>query len=283
MAGSILLLLLLTAALAIGGSLWYSHRRRNARRLYRFALEQALADGALSTEEIEELARIREDSNIRPEEVRMVARSIYRRALRSAMSDARLTPDEDELLARLQDMLGLSESDLGDDVEKLARLRLLARVENGDLPTVDSPIALVPHETCHWVVQAALAERIGQQRRGPVEIAGIQQRVTARTPFNAAGRREALRPNEEILPVDLGMFVVTSRRAIFQGARRNVTVPHARLDSITLYEDGLRLSESDDNVRGYILVDDAEVTSAILLHAARHRREEIRPVRGRSA
>jgi len=280
---SIPLLLLLAAAIVIGGSLWYSHRRRNARRLYRSALERALADGSLSPEEIEELDRIREDRDIGPEEVRMVGRSIYRRALAAALSDSRLSPEEDESLARLQSQLGLSERDLGDDIETLARLRLLARVESGELPTVDTPVALVPHETCHWVVQAALAERIGQQRRGPIEIAGITQRVVGQTPFDAAGRREALRPNEEILPVDLGMFVVTSRRAIFQGARRNVTVPHARLDTITLYEDGLRLSESDDNVRGYILVDDAEVTSAILLQAARRRRDEIKPAHDRSA
>jgi hypothetical protein len=283
MDGSIVLLLLFAAVIAIGGWLWYSHRRRGARRLYRNALERALADGSLSPEEVEELARIREDRDIRPEEVRMVARSIYRRALNAALSDSRLTPEEDESLARLQDQLGLSERDLGGDLETLARLRLLARVEGADLPTVEAPIALVPHEICHWVVQAALAERIGQQRRGRVEIAGLPQRVTGRTPFDPVGRREALRPNEEILPVDLGMFVVTSRRAIFQGARRNVTVPHARLETITLFEDGLRLSEADDNVRGYILVDDAEVTSAILLQAARRRRDEIRPARGRSA
>jgi len=283
MAGSILLLLFLAVLVAVSGSVWYNQRRRSARRLYRSALERAVADGALSPDEIEELARIREDRDIRPDEVRMVARSIYRRALKAALADARLTPEEDELLARLQAMLGLSENDLGEDVDALARLRLLARVERGELPGVDSPIALVPHETCHWVVQAALAERIGQQRRGRVEIAGVEQRVTSSTPFDASGPREALRPNEEILPVDLGMFVVTSRRAIFQGARRNVTVPHARLDGIVLYEDGLRLSEADDNVRGYLLVDDAEVTSAILLQAARRRRDEIRPARGRSA
>jgi hypothetical protein len=283
MDGSIALLLLLAAAVAAGTSMWYSYRRRNARRLYRIALERALADGTLSPEEVEELARIRHDRAIRPEEVRMVARSIYRRALSAVLSDSRLTPEEDESLTRLQDQLGLSERDLGEDLETLARLRLLARVEGGALPTVEAPIALVPHETCHWVVQAALAERIGQQRRGRVQIAGVTQRVTGLTPFDAVGRREALRPNEEILPVDLGMFVVTSRRAIFQGARRNVTVPHARLETITLYEDGLRLAEADDNVRGFILVDDAEVTSAILLQAARRRRDEIRPARGRTA
>jgi hypothetical protein len=102
--------------------------------------------------------------------------------------------------------------------------------------------------------------------------------------FSAAGNREALRPREEILPVDLGMFVVTSRRAIFQGARRTVSVPHARLEHILLYQDGIRMDELGAESRGFILLEDAELTAAILLQAARRRREEIRPTRrGRTA
>jgi hypothetical protein len=280
MDASIPLLLLVVATIAVGGSLWYSNRRRKVRRLYRRALESALVDGTISSDEIAELDRIREDGDIKPAEVRMVALAIYRGALRNAMADEKLTPEEDEALQKLQAQLGLSERDLGDEVDGLARLRLLARVERGDLPSVESPIALVPHETCHWVVQATLAERIDLRRHTNADIVGIEQTVNGQKPFNAAGHREALRPNEEILPVDLGMFVVTSRRAIFQGARRNVSVPHARLDSITLYADGVRIDEPGDNTRGFILLDDADITTAILLQAARRRREEIKPVRG---
>jgi hypothetical protein len=283
MNGSILALIGLTAFLAVAGSLWYSHRRRAARRLYRRTLEHALADGTLSQDEIAELARIRAERDITPAEVRMVARAIYRGALRSALADDRLTPEEDEALARLQAQLGLKERDLGDDVEALARLRLLARVGHSDLPSVDSPIALVPHEICHWVVQATLAERIALHRRTNVELKGVAQGVNNQKPFDAAGEREELRPNEDSLPVDLGMFVVTSRRAIFQGARRNVSIPHARIESVVLFADALRLDEAGDNARAYILLEDAEVTAAILLQAARRRREEIKPVRGRSA
>jgi hypothetical protein len=283
MIGTVVLLVFLAVLCAVGASLWYSHRRRAARRLYRNALEHALADGTLSPEETAELDRIREERDITQAEVRMVARAIYRGALRSALADDTLTPEEDEGLARLQAQLGLTARDLGDDLEALARLRLLARVGRSDLPSVDSPIALVPQEVCHWVVQATLAERISLQRRTTVAIKGVSQIVNGQKPFDASGERESLRPNEDILPVDLGMFVVTSRRAIFQGARRNVGIPHARLDTVVLYEDGIRIDEAGDNVRGYVLLDDAEVTAAILLQAARRRREEIKPVRGRTA
>jgi hypothetical protein len=268
---------MLTLILAFLG--YTSWRRRSARRLYRRTLEQALADGRLTPEESAELERIRQETDLTPAEVRLVARAIYRGAIKSALADERLSPEEDRALADLQQQLGISESDMGQDVANLARLRLLARVEAGELPSVEPPIQLVPHESCHWVVQASLADRLELPGRGRPSLAGIDLPVTGRKAFTAAGKREALKPREDILPVDLGMFIVTSRRAIFQGAKRNVSVPHARLENIVLYADGIRIDEIGNEPRGWILVDDADLTAAILLSAARRRREEIRPTR----
>lgn len=279
-----ILLLLVVAAAIAGGIAWRRSTRRAARRLYRTTLESALADGMLTHEEIEELDRVRREKDLTAAEVRMVARTIYRGALRAALNDEQLSPEEDQTLARLQLQLGLSERDLGEDSQRLARLRLLAQVSRGELPRVDSPIALAPQEICHWVVQATRADRLELPRRSRAAIAGVRLAVAGTDPFSASGTREALRPNEEILPADIGMLVVTSRRAVFQGARRSESVAFARLDHIMLYADGLRIVESGGHESGFLLVEDAEVTAAILLQAARRRREEIRPTRhGRSA
>jgi hypothetical protein len=277
-------LLLIAVAAVAGGIAWRRSSRQAARRLYRTTLESALADGMLTHEEIEELDRVRREKDLTAAEVRMVAKTIYRGALRAALIDEQLTPEEDQTLARLQLQLGLTERDLGEDSERLARLRLLAQVSRAELPRVDSPVALAPQEVCHWVVQATRAERLELPRRSRAAIAGVRLDVAGTAPFSAAGTREALRPNEEILPADIGMLVVTSRRAVFQGARRSESVAFARLDHVMLYSDGLRIVETGGHESGYLLVDDAEVTAAVLLQAARRRREEIRPTqRGRSA
>lgn len=279
----ILLLLLVAAALA-GGIAWRRGSRRAARRLYRTTLESALADGMLTHEEIEELDRIRREKDLTAAEVRMVARTIYRGALRAALSDMQLSDEEDQMLARLQLQLGLTEKDLGEDSERLARLRLLASVARGELPRVDPPIPLAPQEVCHWVVQATRADRLELPRRSRAAIAGIRLDVAGADPFTASGTREALRPNEEILPADIGMLVITSRRAVFKGARRSESVAFVRLDHVTLYVDGLRAVESGGHDTGFLLVEDSEVAAAIMLHAARRRRDRVRPTqRGRSA
>jgi hypothetical protein len=281
---SILALLLACAALGAAGVLVLTRRRRRVHQHYQRKLERALADGVLSPEDMAELDRFRTDKDLSQAEVRMVARAIYRGALRDAMRSSRLRAEEHDALRRLQSQLGLTEADLGGDLNQVGRLRMLAGVEAGELPAVDSPVPLVPHEQCHWVVQCTLADELGLPRSARTELRGIRFDVTGNEPFNASGERAALRPSDRILPTDLGILAVTSRRTVFQGAKRTLNVPHARLEAITLHRDGLRLDEIGGSMRGFLLVEDAELTTAILLQAARRRRAEIRPKRsGRTA
>lgn len=284
MSGSTLALLITVLVMGAGALWWWSQRRRRSRQLYQRRLESALADGTLSAEEVAELERIRAQGDLSQAEVRMVARAIYRGALRQALEDARLSPEEDAALQRLQVQLGLSESDLGADLTHLSRLRTLARTNAGQLPDVESPIPLAPHERAHWVVQCTLADELNLPRSARTEVRGIRLEVGSPEPFNVAGERAALRPSERVLPTDMGVLVVSSRRTLFQGAKGSHSVPHARLEGIQVYQDGLRLDEIGGSARGFLLVDDAELTAAILLQAARRRRVEIRPSRsGRSA
>jgi hypothetical protein len=211
--------------------------------------------------------------------VRMAALAIYRGALRDAAADARLTEEEDASLTRLQQQLGLTEHDLAGDLPQLSRLRMLARVAGGNLPQVDAPVPLVPDERCHWVVQCTIAERIPLPDSARPQPAGLPFPVLSSQPFAAAGRRDALRPAADILPSDVGVLIVTSRRIIFQGARRTAGVPHARAEQVELYADGVRLDEISQTRSRYFLMDDPELACAIMLQAARIRRAEIRPAR----
>jgi uncharacterized protein YjiS (DUF1127 family) len=255
------------------------HRRRRARREYRRLLQHALDDGMVSQEELEQLESVRLRGELTPAEVRTAALAIYRGALRDAAADARLTPDEDATLQRLLDQLGLTEQDLGADRPPLTRLRMLARVAEGNMPEVPAPVSLVPDERCHWVVQCTLADRIPVPSGARKQLAGAVFVVLESEPFAASGARDALRPADDILPTDIGTLIITSRRTIFQGAKRTISVPHARAETITLYRDGVRVEEIGQSARRYFLVEDPELACAILLQAARRRRSDIRPVR----
>jgi hypothetical protein len=267
----ILLALAVTAQLLIARN----RSRRRARRVYEEALSRALADGVLTPDETAELERLRSEKDLSSKEVRMAALALYRTALRDAAADARLTPAEDEHLRALQTQLGLSESDLGSEFLRVSRLRMLAAITDGRLPEVESPIDLVADERCHWVVQATLAGRL--EVPGSSEpLTGVGFAVLAAEPFHAHGPRDLLEPSELVLPTDIGVLIVTSRRTVLQGAKRTVSVPHARLQRVVLYGDGVGLEENS-GASSLLLVDDAELTAAVVLHAARRRRAEIRP------
>jgi hypothetical protein len=273
----ILLAVILAALFALRGLTL--RRRRKARSEYQRLLQQALDDGVLTPEELAELEAVRKEGALTSDEVRMAALAIYRGALRDAAADSRLTVEEDASLRRLQEQLGLSEHDLGADFNRLSRLRLLARIAEGNFPEVPSPVQLVPDERCHWVVQCTLADRIPMPQSVRRELRGLQFTVLSAEPFAAVGERDELRPADDILPNDLGVLIITSRRTIFQGAKRTISVPHARTDHVTLFGDGIRIDEIAQSARRYFLVDDPELACAILLQAARRRRAEIRPAR----
>lgn len=267
----------------IAGS-WALVRRRRVtgRRLYQKHLERALADGILTDEETRELAVLREERDLSDAEVRMVAISLYRRALKDAVADARITEEEDEALQRMRVQLGLSDADLAADVAQLQRIRVFAGVERGDLPRVDSPTPLAEGEICHWVVQGTLADQIAVPGRTS-DLRAISFVVDPATPFSVTGERGALRSSAEVLPTDTGLAVVTNRRTIFHGARRNISVPHMKLRTVQLFQDGLALHETDPAHTSFFMVSDPELTAAILLCAARKRQRELSNLTTRSA
>lgn len=280
---SIILALLFGSASLLGGGVAYLRtRKRRGRRLYRQSLERALADGILTAEETAELAVVREQRDLSDAEVRMVALSLYRRALRNAVADARITEQENAELQQLRTHLGLSERDLRGDEAQLQRIRIMAEVERGHLPHIDAPVELGSGEECHWVIQGRLADRLNAPGRRS-ELRGLRFDVADKTPFSAAGERSALGPSPEILPSDLGAVLVTNRRTLFQGARRSVSVPHMKLGTLELFQDGIALDESDPARRSFFMVDDPELTAAILLCAARLRRRDLSGLSTRSA
>lgn len=267
---------------AIGAAVFVRYRRVQGRRLYKQSLERALADGILTEEETRELESVREKGDLSEAEVRMVALSLYRRALRDAVADSRITEQEDATLQRLKVQLGLSDRDLRDDVAQLQRVQLLAELEREHLPYVDAPVPLSTDEKCHWVVQARIADRLSMPGRKST-LSSISFDVAAETPFSALGERSALDESDEILPVDVGILVVTHCRTMFRGARRTVVVPHKKLHQLELYKDGVALEQSEPAHRYFFIVDDPELTAAVLLCAARIRRQHLASLQTRTA
>jgi hypothetical protein len=253
------------AGVAVGR---WGHGR--ARHRYEEALERALAGGALSDAERGQLERLRREQHLSTDETRLVALSIYRRALQEAAADDRLTPEEEAGLADLQARLGLSDADIAADERQYARLRLLAGVERGRLlPMLDSPFTLTAGERAHWIIRGTVGEEL-PVRGARARTRGVRFPLPGRGVFELPGQRAALHDDPGFLPRDLGMLVVTDSRTVFRGARRRVEVPHVDLSELVVFADGIALVPGDGELLA-CLVEDAELTSAIIYQAARRR------------
>jgi hypothetical protein len=281
--GTLLVLLLAGLILGTGVIVWRRRRHRRALAAYHRELESALADGVITDDEARELEELRARGRLSHAEVRMAGLTVYRRALREAAADGRLTAAEDEGLSRLQAQLGLSSAELRSDLPQLQRLRLLARIERGQLPRVEQECGTEVDETCHWVIRGTLCRLLSGPAFPDGVPAGEFHTLDGDPSLRTDAERALLAPDPRILPEDPGIVIVTSRRIIFRGAKRKLTLPHLRLLSVTLHGDGLRLDLEDSGSPFFLLVEDPELTAAILLRAARHRHAELRGTPLRSA
>ncbi len=264
----LLLATLFVLAILLAVALWLLRtRRRQHRAVYQRQLEQAVADGVLTPEEMRQLDQLRARGALSDAEVRMAAVAVYRRALADAMADSRITAEEETTLGRMQALLGLRDQDLAADADHLRRMRLLAQIEAGHLPSVDAPIELATGESAHWTVQATLCERMALTGRS-AEPEHILFELGSDEPFSAARPRQPLGTSPQIMPVDLGVLAITGRAARFRGARSDVIIDHARLRRVALYQDGIRLDVVEPTGSRYFLVADPELTAAVLLLAA---------------
>ena len=264
----LLLAALVVLAIIVALGVWLVRtRRREHRAVYQRQLESAVADGVLTPEEMRQLEQLRTQGALSDAEVRMAALAVYRRALADAMADSRITADEEQTLARMQSLLGLRDADLSADADHLRRMRLLAQLEAGRLPSVDAPIELATGESAHWTVQATVCERMGLGGR-TAEPDHITFEVGGGEPFSAARPRQPLGPSPHIMPVDLGVLAITGRASRFRGAKSDVIIDHARLRRVALYQDAIRLDVVEPTGSRYFLVSDPELTAAVLLLAA---------------
>lgn len=258
------------AAIVVGLWTWLGRgrQRRIRRQVYETQLAQAVADGVLTEQELRELEELRATGPLSDAEVRMAAVAVYRRALADAMSDARITADEDATLTAMQELLGLSERDLAGDAGHVRRMRLLAQLERGQLPSVDSPVELPSDERAYWAVQATGCDRISLSERA-TDPPHLLFEAGRTEPFSAAGTRDDLAASSTVLPVDLGVLVVTEWGLRFHGARKRFETPHTRIRRVALFRDGLRVDLAEPMATRYFLVADPELTVALLLRVLR--------------
>ena len=219
-------------------------RKQSAnRQAFVKALMKAVDDGQLTLEEVSHLDALKSAAGLTDQDIRSARIEAFTRAFAVAKADRKVTAQELIDLKRLQSYLGLSDAELGSSQRELARLRLLAEVQAGNLPTAsDRGIVLQRGEAVHLREQGALFEERVVRRRYGGGSAGVSIRIMKGVSYRIGQQKGRPVSETGIAPVSAGDLILTSKRILFHGDRKSFALKYENLLGGEMCTDGVRLT-----------------------------------------
>ena len=145
---------------------------------FREILLQAVNDGKLTKEEIDNLDKKKTEFGLTDDDVKGVKTEIFATAFSVAKDDKQVTEDEEKELKEIKKYLGLADDEIQTSKKELALLRLLDEIQKGNLPTVPvTNLVTQKGEKAYWAKPAILAEEKVIRRRYEGGSWGVSFRV----------------------------------------------------------------------------------------------------------
>jgi hypothetical protein len=207
-----------------------------------------------------------------PEELAAKKASAFAAYIQQAAGDDILTPEEEAHVQELVRILGI---DLGAFLRanpELGRHVMIAEANGGFLPEVAaSRLIQKKGEVVHLEVPATLLKDVTvRQSQGgysgfsfPIGKTGIRYRV-------GGYKGQSVEVGTKRVPADSGDLVVSSQRAVFLGGKKTLDLPYAKLESLTLFSDGVQFHQANRQTAPVFLVPSSDVVAAFI-HAAAQR------------
>lgn len=236
--------------------------------VYSQALREAISDERLSQEEKARLAGIVEKLRIPDDVVKSVLRedgtALLKRVLEKSTSDRRLSPEEDRQFQELAEGLGITVEHDQVTGTLLDRFKLFWRIEQGNLPEVEADIHLQRGERCHISAPASHHEfrtvtkaiRYGGMTTSIKIIGSLRYR---------AGHVNVQRVTREVLtPLGTGVLYITSKRLLFNGDKKNVSIAHGKIIDFEQCSNGFKIEKDSGKPQFFECSGDLELYGIIL-------------------
>ncbi len=221
-------------------------RRAEARARYQELLA-AFAAGAPELPSASVMQETAAEGGYTPTELGAMNHEAFIRLVDLATSDDILTPEEDATLTTAVERLGVSWEWLNQAHRPLVDRIMISSANSGRLPALDSTgLMTKPGEIVHMEVHARLMkEVVVREYRGgyqgfsiPVGKSGVRYRVGG-----ARGRMVTVGTHLEV--ADQGALAISSRRAVFMGAKKTMEMLYSKLVNLQVFTDGLQFHLSN--------------------------------------
>lgn len=177
---------------------------------------------------------------------------LHKNAFR-AIADAMLADDilderEESGLFKAGDALGITADSLYSDFGDLLSRIMVARINDGRLPEVamgDVRLPVKPGEVVHLSTPAQLNKWVAV-REYQGAYSGVSFRLAKGVRYHTGGSRgRSVVVGQELKPEDAGQLTITSRRAVFSGAKKSLQFEYPKLLDLEVFTDGIKLAVSN--------------------------------------
>lgn len=236
-------------------------------------LLQAVRDGELTSDEIEELESAREELGLTEADVNGMKTRAFQIAMNAATADGVITPKEERDLEKIRAYLGVSEKDFARNKATFTRMRFLYEVQRGNLPLIDVPgLHLMPREAAHFNLKAVLLEGIGPVRNKNWldEASGVLLQTESNLMQPAHYQAEMAKghrlPDKGLTQVVDGSLSLTNQRVVFNAISNWFSHKYENVAYARLYEDALvlGLAKGGFKVVAFSNPEDADLIGYVL-------------------
>ncbi len=240
-------------------------------------VRQAFASGTFSTADRRRLEAAGDALGMTQDQVVRIyqpaAEAAFHVAMQAAVADRRYTTDEETTIHALAKDLGFVLKQDEQTAAVLAKFRLLAQIDAGHLPVVIAPILLRRNEACHFSAVAthqqikSVTTRINYD--GPTASIKLMKGVHWRM-----GSIGVHRMSQDVMTViDTGTLYVTSSRLLFDGGKKNSSIPLAKITNFVAFKDGLQIEKDSGPDQCFFSVKPTRIGRACLDGAVRSTRQ----------
>ena len=167
----------------------------------------------------------------------------FRSYTEEALEDDHLTEEEETSLFEMGTALAI---DVQSELEDIMSRLIVAKVNDGRLPTVSEPhIMLKKGETVHAEMHAGLLKEV-KVREYQGGYSGFSFRIAKGVRYHTGGTRGRLVVVDTKLETqDEGILSITSQRVVYMGSRKTLEMPYKKLVNLNVFTDGVQLHLSN--------------------------------------
>ena len=193
---------------------------------------------------------------------------VFRGYADSVLTDDQLTVQEELGLYELAGALGVDQQAWSAKHRDVLLRLFVARANDGRLAEIDEPTLLRKGEEAVYLeTEAALMKEVAiREYQGAY--GGFSFRIAKGVRYSTGRTRgRSVVVGTELQVADEGVLSVSSTRAVYLGGKKSIEFPYAKLMSIEVFDDGIRLHSSNRQTTPLFRVESGDVVAATMNEA----------------